>query len=268
MLIELVALGVGAAYTTYNMNKSLKMDDQTLKNYAEAFEKSGQAFDMVWEKRNYAEIRLGNVVKKKKGIISNSVPKFVEVYKKIQRVKIESSDCIEEIAWNRTIDDFKLVSAYEISRNKDFSDVVLITGVLFKGIPGMIKMDSERKLAASNNQLSMANLQYEQAKQVCIVYDAIVSQADRISDLLARMNILFLKVIEQTERTIEENGYNVKNYTDYDKGILMTCVNVALALSDLINIPVIDENGVISKEAKRMLQVGEQSLKEMSRLLS
>ena len=76
---------------------------------------------------------------------------------------------------------------------------------------------------------------YSQAQSVAEVYDAIIGRAERIASLLMRMNALFLGSIFETEKVITQNGTNAKAYNQQDMGILMTCVNLAGAMSEIIN---------------------------------
>ena len=46
-----------------------------------------------------------------------------------------------------------------------------------------------------------------------------------------------------TKELIEKNGYNVKRYSKFEESVLMTCENVAIALSELIKAPLFDEKG-------------------------
>ena len=129
----------------------------------------------------------------------------------------------------------------------------------------MMEMDSERYLSAANSQMREANVIYSQSESIGAVYDAIVGRADRISNLLMTMNALFIRSINETSLTIEKNGLNVRNYNDYDKGVLMTCVNIAAAMSDIIDVPVVDEKGQICESAMEMITTGEKYLEKMNR---
>lgn len=132
----------------------------------------------------------------------------------------------------------------------------------------MIRKDSERSLSAASNQLRAANVVYSQAESVAAVYDAIVERADRIAKLLMAMNALFIKSIQETDNVIGKNGLDVRNYDEFDKGVLMTCVNIAGAMSDLINVPVVDEDGLVSQAAEEMIATGENYLSKMKTLIN
>ena len=115
--------------------------------------------------------------------------------------------------------------------------------------------------------MRQANVVYSQAQSVGEIYDAIVARADRIANLLMTMNALFIKSIEETERVINKNGLNVRNYNDFDIGVLMTCVNMAAAMSDIIDVPVVDEEGIICESGIEMIETGEKYISKMKQLI-
>lgn len=252
------------ASTLYGADKSLKLDEQAFKKYAKAFEKSKEAELLIEKKAEFADKRLSNVAKKKRAIVNNTVPKFVEVYSQIQKVEMSNTQNINEFTLRKNVQELAVIESLKISSKKDFTDKELVCGLVTKGLGKLMVMDSERNLSAANNQLRSANVAYSQAETISAVYDAIIERADRISKLLMGMNALFVKSIEQTSKTIEKNGLNVKNYSENEKGILMTCVNMALAISDIINVPVVDEKGIIVESAIETILTGEQYIQKMN----
>ena len=193
MIIE--ALAVGAlAKTLYSVDKSSKMDEKALQKYAKAFEKSEEAKLLVSRKAEFTDKRLMNVAKKKRAIVENTVPKFIDVYGKIQQIKLEKGNSVNEISICDNTTNLQSLNILYLSVKKDFTDKELVCGLITKGFGKVIEMDSERYLSAANNQLREANVIYSQSQSIGDVYDAIVARADRISNLLMAMNALFIKL--------------------------------------------------------------------------
>ena len=94
MLIELAALA-------YCADKSNKMDAQALAKRSKAFTKEAEARDLVYQKRSTAEKKMQNVAKKKRAIIESTLPRFVEVYQKIQKIDLTISDKNELAVYNQ-----------------------------------------------------------------------------------------------------------------------------------------------------------------------
>lgn len=266
MIIEALAIGA-LGPLAYSANKSLKLDEKALNKYAKAFEKSAEAELLIKKKAEFTDKRILNVAKKKRAIIKVTMPKFIEVYSKIQKIEIENNKNINEMIECTNIDKIGTLNNLSLSIKKDFSDKELVCGIIFKGFCNMIVKDSERYVSAANIQMKNANVQYSQAESISLIYDAIIARADRIANLLVAMNALFIRSINETSKTIEKNGLNVRNYSEYDKGVLMTCVNFALAISDIINIPVVDENGKLHDSAKNMIITGENYLSKMDKII-
>lgn len=260
MLIELLVAGaIGKAF--YDVDQSIKIDECALEDYAEAYEIEREARQKVRKIKQTAELRLQNVVKKRRAVQTYTIPRFVNVYGKIQKIEIHNS----AIDLNRkiNINQITKIEAIDSFSKKEFTDQELLFGLATKGIAKMIRLDSERELEAAENQLKAAKVLNEQSKSICTIYETVISHADRISKLTANMNVLFMKSIEQTEMTIDRNGLEVSNYTDYDIGILMTCVNMAQAMLDVLSIPVVDRKGEIYKETLKTIEVGEDYLNKM-----
>jgi len=260
-------LGGTIAKLVYDTNKSLTMDEKALSKFGKAFEREAEARYLIQMKEEQTDKRLMNVVKKKKSIINSSIPKFIEVYDSIQKVVLENDSNNVDIT--RLNSDYKKINKFStaLSVKSQLTDKELICTWLFKGLGSTFVKDSERYMSAANSQMSFARTAYSQAESIAEVYDAIVARADRIANLLASMNALFIKSISETKGIIEKNGINVKNYSENDKATLMTCVNIAAAMCDIVNVPVLEDNGEICKAAEDMISTGEEYLNKMSDLL-
>ena len=263
-----VMAGIGFVKTMYSANEASKIDEKALKKYAKAFEKGEEAKILIAKKAEYTDKRLKNVVKKKRAIISKTLPKFVEVYEKIQRLDLEINTNFNELALYNKTEQLAVLRNMSISLKKEFTDKELVCGCLTKGLGKMIVKDSERYLSAAKSQMSAANVAYSQAESICAVYDAIIARADRISKILMCMNALFIKSINATSEKIERNGLNVHSYNQFDKSVLMNCVDIACAISEIMNVPVMDEDGQIAKEAEDMIVRGEENLAKMEQLIN
>lgn len=263
MIIE--TLVIGSLF--YGAHKSCELDEKALRKYARAFERSEEAELLVRNKADFADKRLVNVVKKKKAIIQNTVPKFVDVYGQIQKIDLEQNTKVNEITARTNIQQLADLECLSIATKREFTDKEWVCGLLTKGLPGMFVKDSEQYLSAAKNQMRASNVAYSQAKSIGELYDAIAARADRISKLLMAMNALFVGSINETSNIIQKNGLNVRNYSTYEKGVLMTCVNIAVAVSDIINVPVVDQNGQICESAMDMIVTGEKYIQQMNRAL-
>lgn len=266
MIIESLALGSVIALF-HRVDKATKIDEKAIKKYTKAFVEKEEATLLLTNKAELTDKRLENVVRKKRAIINTTIPKFVEVYSQIQKVEVLLQDKKFELAIKEKNQELASLHYMSITHKEEFTDKELVCGILVKGIGKMIEKDSERFLSAANNQLRSANVMCSQAESISAFYDAIIERADRIAKLLSGMNALFLMSIQETKNTIERNGVCVREYSEYDKGVLMTCVNIAKAMADIINVPVVDEDGVICQSAIEMIENGEKYVTKVNNII-
>ena len=261
MLVEMVAIG-GVSKFFHDVGKASEISEKALRKCAKAFEIETQAVADVKKKADLVEKRLNNVINKKKSIIEYSIPKFMEVYSPIQKIcREENTVLLPDKNMLKKIDSLEKLGT--ISKKKTFTNKELLCGLLRNGFGGMMIKDSERLLSAANCQISEANVVRSEAEAIISVYNSVIERADRIAQVLAKLNCLFIKSIESVERTIRKNGTDVGIYNDFDKGILMTCVNLVQALSEIIDVPVIDEEGKIPQYAEKMIETGERCVLEI-----
>ena len=267
-------IGLGAAVFADGLigaAKSTAMDEKSLKKYAQAFEKNEKAKMMVEEKAQFLDKRLQNVAKKKQAIIKNSIPRFVEVYGQIQKLEIEINNQKSDLLINLPEEMKLAASNLTIVYQKPMSTQEMVVNFIRPftgGLRGMMVADSEHFASAARGQLSQANVNYSQAESICALYDAIIERADRLSNLLAAFNFLFLRVIQTSEKVIEKNGINVRLYTKEDKSVLMTCVNFAAAIADIMKVPVLSEEGQLLDAGLEAIQCGEKYLEKMRNVIN
>lgn len=267
MIIDLILIGGGIAYAFNQTDKSAKIDEKALKKYGQAFEKSKKAEAMVKEKKEYADKRLQNIVKKKRTIIERTYPLFAEVYQDIKKINIKRKNEITESIGGIKVDREETFHQMTLASKIEFTDKELIFGVLQNGIFKMMVKDSERMLSAASSQKRMANVEYSNAENICTIYDGIISKADNYATLLKNINFLFLKIISMTKELIEKNGYNVKRYSKFEESVLMTCENVAIALSELIKAPLFDEKGEFAQCAIETINKGKNYMQQMNDII-
>ncbi len=263
MLAELI---IGSCL--YYADKSSKMDERALQKYAKAFQKSAEAERMVKQKSEYTDDRLLNVARKKRAIIEYTIPNFAEVYGKIQQIKMNGDFEVSEYKYRADIDEFSYLQKTDLSVKKSFTDKELVCGTLIYGVGKMWVKDSERYLSAASNQAKASNIEYSQAQTICAILDGIIARADRMAELLKSMNFLFRKSISHTADVIEKNGFNIRNYTQEEKGVLMTCANFALAVVDIINTPIYDESGKLAEAAIDAIECGENYINAVSEVIN
>lgn len=110
------------------------MDEKALSKYAKAFENNEEAKLLVKKKADFAYKRLANVAKKKRAIMQNTVPRFVEVYSQIQKIELEYKHMTNEIALHSNVQKLSTLNGMAMSIKNDLTDKELICSFVTKGL--------------------------------------------------------------------------------------------------------------------------------------
>ena len=78
----------------------------------------------------------------------------------------------------------------------------------------------------------------------------IIQEANKVSDLLGALNIILLRAIKNSNDLIHVRGFNKNNYSEEDREILRNTINIAKAIKDIIDSPVLDDDGIINNQLK------------------
>lgn len=267
MIIETLMCTALIAKQFYHIDKSIAYDREAMEKLTEAFKMNEESSQLLKNKETYCDKRLINLAKKKKAVIEFSIPKFIKVYEKIQ--KIEQNKKGEQLIAFNFSNNEKCIDFFEIKRltEKNYTNKQLVSSWIFWGLGKTIERESKRNLLLSNNVLCNATINMEQAKSICAIYDAITTRADRLSDLIVKMNALFLMSINQTEKTIKTKGVIFSNYNKFDKEVLKTCANMVLAIIDILNIPIVDEEDELYQQSLELIAKGEWAMQQFEKIL-
>ena len=124
------------------------------------------------------------------------------------------------------------------------------------GLGGSILDDSKQAQSESFKQLRAARIVYEQAENIAKGIDIMVDQCSVISEVIARLNLLLAKSIQRSQDLIESRGSDPRNYTQADRDVLMTCMNLVDALKKIVDAPVVTDNGALTQEIMATIQMG------------
>ncbi len=247
--------------------QSSSIDEDTQKRNAKAFERQIKAQELVRENQQRVDISLQKVANRKKGILLSSMAEFLEVYERVKKIEFQSGEGIIELYGNNN----RMVSVGEVRQmvnlvKQPMSDSELAVGLLFKGLGRMMVEDSKRDLAVANSRVRQANVMYSQAETLSVALNAVIERAEHMADILAKVNLLFRRSIKATYHIIETNGMDHKKYNGDDRKKLMNCMNLASAIKQILDAPLLDQNCEITDEAQKALQVGNQYLQKMSEM--
>ena len=147
------------------------------------------------------------------------------------------------------------------------SDKEIVGTFLFSweygGIGGAIKKDAKINLDIANTRSDEAEVIAYNIDTARVALAGIDDRANSLLTLLAKLNALFLKSIQHTGEIIERRGLNKRSYSVDDKEALMTCVNLAKMMSDILKAPLFDSNGKLSNQIDKTLSTGNEYIQKM-----
>ena len=268
MLTE--ALIVTAGKVVYDMHKSDKLNEQAERRSKKSFSRIADAQiaqKEAEEEMNNAVLRLTN---RKRAILSTSMKDFLEVYEKLIKINFLESDGVRELGefTPAVVEDLHT----QISAAQNMPQMPVITknvvvgwllGGLFGAVSSSIVDDSKRNLDLARMQSRQADVIAQQSKGVSLAYQAVTERASSMTEVLTKLNMLFVRGVRYTGALIEERGGDKRNYTLEDRKSLALCVNLAGAVKSILDAPIIDREGKITQKSLETIQLGERCLQEI-----
>lgn len=270
MILEAGAV-IGVGRMIYDMYQSDKMDEMALNKSVKSMNRMEEAKAAQRVKKEDAKqsmLRLGN---RKRGILGSSMKRFVEVYGTIKKINFVDTDGVSEFKFLPQVWEHETVSqiSYASAPMTDGEMVatMVINGFFWGiggGITALVKKDSQRNLDMARVRAKQARLITEQANTVSLAYEAIIERSDQITDVLTKLNLLFVKSLTNTERIIAERGVDKLNYSLSDRENLAVCVNLAVAVKKIIDTPLLDETGEIAAKSLEAIKIGQECIQTIN----
>lgn len=265
-----ILLGLGAAgLFGLTMNSVDKNNERADKMNAKAFNRMGEAKRSLMEQGEKTQNALTKLANRKKGIMASGMKRFVDLYEKLIRIELtEHDDGLEALLKSFGAEELPSMKQMVSVSGMAMTDRELVVTMLcsFKhgGILGSILKDSEINVQIASLRKKQANAIASQSENEEIVLKGIYDQAEAFSDLLAKLNFLFLRSIKTSDDIITQKGDEISRYTKTDHQQLMTCVNMAKAIKTVVDAPLFDENGAVSEAVKEAMAIGQNCLDKIT----
>ena len=273
MALPVILGGLAVGGMIKNMMDADRNNEYAKAKNAKAFNKIGASARELKIEQEKTEKSLLKLANRKKSVMTNCMGKFMEVYQKIIKINFEDTEHSLDLNFKplnpETLDNIKEMTtvAGMNMTTKEIISSMLFRGFGFKsGITGVIARESEINLDVASMRNKEANVIASQNETVKSVFTAIYEQSERFSSLLSKLSLLFMKNLQASESLIDEKGFDRSAYSTDDRKILMTGINIASTVKGILDAPIFDENGEISKQAYQALQVGESYLEKMKNL--
>lgn len=241
-----------------DLNKACNMDEDSRKRMKKAFQRETDARLLVKQKSQEFESALGRIIQRKRGTISN-FRRFVDLYQKIIEIDFQAEkreDLLALVPLKQ--EDIAYLHQMVIVPKREFTDSEVLMSLLKGGLGRSMLDDSKQAQSESFKQLRAARVVYAQAENIAKGVDIMVDQCSVISEVIARLNLLLAKSIQHSQDLIEARGSDPRNYSQADRDVLMTCMNLVDALKKIVDAPVVTDNGALTQEIMATIQMGKE----------
>ena len=232
-----------------------------------AMNKMGAAYRLQAEQEEKTIMSLEKLVNRKRGILNGSMKKFLEVYQQIQKINFKESQGIKEL-YSQGITKVEITELKQMIQVSamPLSTAETMAAYLFKGfggISGIILKESEINISIASIRKKMANVIVSQVETKCVAIEAVYQRSEKLAEVLAKLNRLFLKNILTIEEILEAKGTNPENYEEKDMATFMNCVNFAGAIKNIIDTPLLELDGNLVEQSEKAIMTGEKYLNMM-----
>ena len=254
----------------YNMIQSDKNNARAESINIKAFNREESAKAKVKEKEKQVNDSVEKLANRKRAILITSMKDFLDTYEKIKKINFTDGEGIKELMNSQ----FSLTEYVETEKMVNVASVKMTTGqtiaamIIKGGVSGVISKESEINLNLANIRKKQSYVVESQMESVYTLLDYLYQRCERMTDILTKLNMLFIKSIKATKLLIEERGLNKSNYTRDDKEKLMNCINFASVIKQILDAKILDSNGDITQQSMEVINMGNEYLQKIQNVIN
>lgn len=270
---DMIGLVLGAVLGSglYGAEKSMQIDSRTRKRYAKAFAMEQEAHRLVEVKKQAADNAMKKLSNRKRSILITSMQNFVAVYGKLMKIDFRDDKMLAVLNQQSfSPKEIQIINAVAQIAVRPMTDkeiaVSILKGFGVFGLGNAFINDSERELQMAGAQLRSSRVVYSQAENLAAVLDGVIASCNKVSDLLPRLNRLFMQAISYSDELIAAKGMDRAAYTENDRKAFCSCINLAVTLKKIIDAPVLTDEGKVTQETTEALAIGSQCMQDIKNL--
>lgn len=265
-----VGLALSIGKVVHDMRESDRLNEQAERKSVKSFSRVAEAQIAQREAEEIMNQEVLRLTNRKRAILSTSMKDFLTVYEKLIKINFLESDGIQELGeFTPAVVENLHVQILAVQSMPQMTAITknVVFGFLLGGALGAVSSsivdDSKRNLDLARMQSRQADVIAQQSKGVSLAYQAVTERASSMTDVMTKLNMLFIRGIRYTNALIEAKGSDKKNYTLEDRKSLVVCVNLAGAVKSVLDTPIIDREGKITQKSLETIQLGERCLQEI-----
>jgi hypothetical protein len=275
MLTE-IGIGVVATKMVKDLKESDELNERAEKKRKRAYQNLSQAISEKMDAEEIMNEEVRKLIRRKEGILCSTIREFMDVYGQIKKIEFRETDGIKEL------DKFSLACCSEIDKQvmqiqqKDLSSSEItknvIKGFLVGGLAGAITSsivdDAQNNLNMAKDKARQSQVLAEQQSIYSASFKAISERAQRMREVLTKLNMCFLKSIKNTENIIREKGLERDKYETNDISQIGVCLNLAKAIKEILDTKILDQDFELTRASLLAIENGNQCLLNMQNALS
>ena len=266
-----LVLGAVLGSGLYGAEKSMHIDSRTRKRYAKAFAMEQEAHRLVEVKKQAADNAMKKLSNRKRSILITSMQNFVAVYSKLMKIDFRDDKMLAVLNQQSfSPKEIQIINAVAQTAVRPMTDkeiaVSILKGFGVFGLGNAFIDDSERELQMAGAQLRSSRVVYSQAENLAAVLDGVIASCNKVSDLLPKLNRLFMQAISYSDELIAAKGRDKAAYTENDRKAFCSCINLAVTLKKIIDAPVLTDEGKVTQETTEALAIGSQCMQDIKNL--
>lgn len=250
----------------YDVNKAINIDEKARAKMQSAYLNEEESRILINQKSEEVNIALKKVIQRKVGTLS-CFRKFVELYQKIITIDFPEKERKKALL-NLPVKKEEFIKLQQMVAvpKRELTDSEELIILLKGGLGGSMIKDSEIFLSQANQQMRTANIVHDQAVNLAKSMDILIKKCNGISAIISQLNLLLSKSIVKSQFLISERGTDHRKYTQEDRVVLMTSMNLADALKKIYDAPVITKDGNITQEMEYTMDLGRKYIQAIQKL--
>lgn len=133
----------------------------------------------------------------------------------------------------------------------------IVAGPVIAIAGGMMAAKAETAKYEAEANLDKSKAYVEEMETAKVVVEEINTRVTEFINILEPLNTEFENFIDKLENIVD-NSDDYSVYSDEDKKVVMVTVSIAQTVKNICDVPIIDENGEITRKSKRALKTAKE----------
>ena len=141
----------------------------------------------------------------------------------------------------------------------------IVAGPVIAVAGGMMAAKAETAKYEAEANLDKAKGYIEEMETAKVVVEEINTRVTEFINILHPLNNEFENYIDSLE-DIVDNSDDYSTYSEEDKKVVMVTVSIAQTVKNICDVPIIDENGEITRKSKRALKTAKKFVSKLEKV--